>query len=183
MPRPTVLPSAVAALGILLALAGCSGAASSAAVTVTVSASTPSASPSPSPSQTPTPSAPADAAAVAATIKAAVASVTKVVVITENNDPNNMIGRPTGYTSAAVLYDFDTKCSSGLGADCGATVEGWPTAADAKARAAYIEGNLKKMPMLGTEYDTVKGTYLLRVSGALKPSQAKKYSAAFAASF
>lgn len=35
--------------------------------------------------------------------------------------------------------------------------------------------------MLGTEYDTVKGTYLLHVSGKLKPSQAKAYSDAFSA--
>lgn len=82
-----------------------------------------------------------------------------------------------------MLYDSRAKCSDGLGADCGATVEGWLTAADAKARAAYIEKLLKASPLLGSEYDVVQGTYLLRVTGTIKPSKEKAYSAAFAEQF
>lgn len=37
-------------------------------------------------------------------IRRLVASVVKVVTITEDNDPNNKIGRPGGYTSAAVIF-------------------------------------------------------------------------------
>jgi hypothetical protein len=171
--RTVLLP--VAAAATLLGLTGCSGAASSApAVTVTVTVS---------PTATPTRTAPTNATAVADALKAAVPAVTKVVRITENNDPNDLIGRPTGYSSAAVLYDSRTKCSDGLGADCGATVEGWSTAADARARAARIESILKGAPALGTEYDTVQGTYVLRVAGAIKPSQAKAYKTAFLAQF
>lgn len=109
--------------------------------------------------------------------------MTKLVTITEDNDPNNVIGRPSGYSTAAVLYDSRTKCSDGLGADCGATVEGWPTAADAKHRAAYIEKLLKASPLLGSEYDIVRGTYVLRVAGDIKPSKEKAYSDAFTAQF
>ena len=36
--------------------------------------------------------------------------------------------------------------------------------------------------MLGTEYDYVNGTALLRVSGVLPPSTAKVYAAAFGGS-
>jgi hypothetical protein len=39
-------------------------------------------------------------------LQAVVPSVRKVVTITEDNDPNCLIGRPNGYTDAAVIYDF-----------------------------------------------------------------------------
>lgn len=171
-------PFAVATAALVLTLTGCSGATSSAPVTVTATVTA-----SPTPTPTPAPAGPADSAAVAAALKAAIPQISKVVVITEDNDPNNSIGRPNGYTSAAVLYDKRTKCKRGLGADCGATIEQWPTAKDAKARASYIQGIYKKAPMLGSEYDTVRGTYILRVAGDLKPSAAKAYSTAFTSQF
>jgi len=111
---------------------------------------------------------------VAAQIKAAVPGVKRLVTVTEDNDPNNMIGRPTGYVAAVTVYDKRVTCTS-LGADCGATVEQWPTAADAKARGEYIQSILKGGTWLGSEYDYVDGVVLIRVSGALKPSQAKAY--------
>lgn len=120
-----------------------------------------------------------DATAIAKKIKGQVASVVKVVTITENNDPNNKIGRPGGYTSAAVIYEKSVKCSGGLGADCGATIEVWSSAADAKARAAYIQKAMKDMPILGNEYDYIRDGSLLRVAGDVKPSLAKRYNAAF----
>lgn len=174
--RILVLPMAAVAAATGIVLTGCSGPSATAPVTVTVTA-TPTAAP------TPTPPGPADATAIAKAIEAAVPDVTKVVRITEDNDPNDVIGRPSGYSSAAVLYDSRAKCSDGLGADCGATVEGWLTAADAKARAAYIEELLKASPLLGSEYDVVQGTYLLRVAGTIKPAKEKAYSAAFAEQF
>ena len=108
----------------------------------------------------------------------AVPSVKKVVTITEDNDPNHLIGRPNGYVSAAILYDAGTKCSS-LGASCGATVAVWPTPADAERRSAYFLGLRKDTPACGTEYHTVRGAALLRVTGQLKPSVAAQYAAAF----
>ncbi len=36
---------------------------------------------------------------------AALPTVGEVTVLTEDNDPNNLIGRPTGYTSTALLHD------------------------------------------------------------------------------
>lgn len=176
--RNLLLPLVALTASTILALTGCSSLGSSAPVTVTATVTA-----TLTPTPTPTPTAPANATAIATAIKAAVPQVTKLVTITEDNDPNNSIGRPSGYSSAAVLYDSRTKCSDGLGADCGATVEGWPSAKAAKARAAYIETLLKGSPLLGTEYDIVRGTYVLRVAGSIKPSKEKAYATAFAAQF
>ena len=105
--------------------------------------------------------------------------MTKLVAITENNDPNNLLGRPNGYTAAVVIYDQGGSCSGDLGVDCGATVEQWPSGADANARKDYIQGILKKAPLLGSEWDLVSGPILVRVSGKLKPSVEAVYSKAF----
>jgi hypothetical protein len=120
------------------------------------------------------------AAQVARTLIASIPSVTKLVTLTEDNDPNDLIGRPTGYTAAVVVFDKRVTCSDGLGADCGATVEQWPSAAAAKARSEYIQTVQQAAPMLGTEYHYLTGRVLVRVAGHLKPSQAKAYAAAVA---
>jgi len=148
----------------------------------------PAAAPSTAPASSTTSNAPAvtpttqtrveDATAAATNIKAQVSSVVKVVSITENNDPNDKIGRPNGYTSAAVLYEKSVSCSE-LGASCGATLEVWASESQTKARAAFIQKALTDMPALGTEYDYIRGSALLRVSGEVKPSVATKYNAAF----
>jgi hypothetical protein len=144
---------------------------------VTACSSTSSASPAAKVSA----SAPAaDATAIAAQVKAAIPTVTKVVTIDENNDPNHLLGRPAGYVSAAVLYDSGTTCT-GIGSDCGATVEVWPTAEAAKARHDMLAAIMKASPILANEYDFLSGSALLRVDGHLKPSVAKAYQAAFGA--
>lgn len=118
---------------------------------------------------------------VVADLRSAVPQISKVIVITEDNDPNNLIGRPNGYVAATVIEDSRVKCSKGqkIGVDCGATVEEWPDNDSAQRRSAYIQRARESMPILGQEYDYVQGPFLLRVSGDLKPSQAKKYEAAF----
>lgn len=104
--------------------------------------------------------------------------MTKVVTITENNDPNNLMGRPNGYVSAAVLYDKSVSCTQ-VGTDCGAMIEVWPDEAAAQARSKYIQESIKSMPMLGQEYHSIKGSALLRVDGNVKPSIASTYSGTF----
>lgn len=132
---------------------------------------------SPGPSVAPTP--PEDATAVANRVKTGVASVTKIVTITEDNDPNDKIGRPGGYVSAATLYDSGAECTE-LGAECGATVEVWADATQAKQRSEFILEALKAANgVLGEEYHYMDGPVLLRVAGAVKPSVAKQYEAAF----
>ena len=133
--------------------------------------------------QSPTASAaspiPADTAAdIAKRLQAAVPSVRKVVTISEDNDPNDLIGRPNGYTDAAVIYDSEVQCAE-LGVDCGGTIEIWPSEVDATARKEYIQTTLKANQALGTEYDTVHGSALLRVTSQVKPSRAEAYATAF----
>lgn len=179
--RVRVLIALIGGTVTAIALTGCTAASAAIpapTVTVTVTAT---ATPAATPTGAATP--PKDAAKVANAIKKAVPRVTKVVKVTEDNDPNNLIGRPTGYVSAAIVYDSRTACSDGLGADCGASIEQWPTKADAKTRSAYIEKLLKGSPILGSEYDIVRDGFLLRVAGKLKPSQEKAYALAFTALF
>lgn len=124
---------------------------------------------------------PVSAQQAAAKIKAAVPEVTSLIAITEDNDSNNMIGRVNGYVAATVLVDSRTEeCDTAKpGIICGAGVEQWPDEAAAQKRADYIKTMLSSAPILGTEYQTVKGNLLLRVSGKLKPSAAQAYQAAF----
>ena len=63
----------------------------------------------------------------------------------------------------------------------GATVEVWADAAQAKQRSEFITTALTAANgVLGEEYHYLDGAALLRVAGAVKPSVAKQYEAAFA---
>ncbi|MCO5995674.1 hypothetical protein [Actinoallomurus rhizosphaericola] len=118
----------------------------------------------------------------AAALKAAMPRVKRMLVVTETSDSNNLLGRPNGYTSAAVLSDkVATQCQSARdGIDCGAVVEVWPDAQAVAQRVSYIQGILKKAPALGSEWDYPAGTALLRVNGkVVRPSVAKTYEAAW----
>lgn len=155
----------------VLALAGCSGGQEAAKQTANAASS-------PTVTTTETATSPPTARAIADRIKSAVPSVVRIVQLTEHNDPNNLIGRPGGYIDAVVLYDKRVHCTE-LGADCGTTIEIWPSDTAATDRATYIQGILGGGSMLGTEYDYVDGTALLRVTGVLPPSAAKIYASAF----
>ncbi|MEU7512987.1 hypothetical protein AB0B13_13395 [Streptomyces sp. NPDC042898] len=103
-------------------------------------------------------------------------------VVTEDNDPNKLLGRPNQYTSKITFVDSRIKAEDVAGAEkgsvgLGGAVEVFPTAADAQARADYIQSVTKGMPML-TEYDYVSGTVLVRVSHYLTPAQAADYKTA-----
>lgn len=164
-------------LSIALLMGGCSAAP---AQTATTSPPLETASPvqaTATPTATPTvAAAPKTAEGWAERVKQATS--TKIVVINEDNDPNDLIGRPNGYTGSAVIYDKGVSCAS-LGTDCGATIEIWPSQTDAQKRSEYIQGMLKEVPAFGTEYHAVNGNALLRVTGKVKPSVAKGYLAAF----
>ena len=93
-----------------------------------------------------------------------------------------MIGRVNGYIAATVLVDSRVTegCDTGKpGIACGAGVEQWPDAVAAQRRADYLKTVLSSAPILGTEYESVKGSLLLLVSGKLKPSAAQAYQTAF----
>ncbi|QNF95348.1 hypothetical protein [Janibacter sp. YB324] len=153
-------------IGTALALSGCSSGADDDTT-----------DPAPSTSSETTARA-VDATTSAKELQDAVPTVTKVVTITEDNDPNNLLGRPHGYESAAVLYDKAGTCDA-PSSDCGAVIETFADESAAKARGEYIQGLLRESPVLGSEWDYVKGTSLLRVSGTLKPSANEAYAKAF----
>lgn len=93
-----------------------------------------------------------------------------------------MIGRNTGYVAAIVIVDPRTgeECDQKEpGIVCGAGVEQWPDRGAAQQRADYLKTVMSSMPILGTEYATVRDNLLLRVSGKLRPSDADQYKAAF----
>lgn len=173
----------LAALGVAaFFLAGCSApstqtAAAPASTAAAAEATTEAASPTPPP--TPTPTVAADATSIATALKAKVATITKVITVTEALDSNQLLGRPNQYTSAAWIADSGATPGE-TGVDGGAVVEVFANVEDAKARSEYILRVLKEGgPVLGTEWHHLKGTALLRVSGQLSPSVNKQYAAAF----
>ena len=129
----------------------------------------------------PQPAAQMTAQTAAERIKAAIPEVS-LVMITGDNDANNMIGRSTGYVAATVIVDPRTgeECDQTKPEIvCGAGIEQWPDDRAAQQRADYLKAVLSSMPMLGTEYATLRGNLLLRVSGKLSPSVADQYKAPF----
>jgi hypothetical protein len=124
-----------------------------------------------------------DAATLAKALQAASGGHIKSLwTYTEDTDPNNLIGRPGGYTSATFAYDNRVPdCKAKPESMCGAQVEQFANEADAKRRLDYIAGIYKAAPILGTEYLTVEGSTLLRVTGELKPTVNRAYVAAFKA--
>jgi hypothetical protein len=112
-------------------------------------------------------------------MRPSIPQVTKVTVWTEATDENNLLGRPFQYTSAASMADKRVPAGQ-TGVDAGATVEVFLTDYDAQNRADYIAG-FKQGGLLGTEYQTVAGNALLRVTGTLTPTASRAYVAAFAA--
>jgi len=148
-------------------------------------------------STTSTPSAPTAASAVTPTVavhsddpteearrlKTQIPQIIDVITMTEDNDENDLIGRPGQYDAASFMADKRLGCQAtgdydGLSIDCGAKIERWPSEADAKTRMKDIQDKLKAYG-LGAEWDYVRGRVLLRVAGELKPSEAAAYETAF----
>ncbi len=125
------------------------------------------------------------ATAIADAIKAEVPEISEVVTITEDNDPNDKIGRPGGYVDGAVMFDSRAEpTGEEPGADQGAFLEVWPDEASATDRSEFIQGVLEDADgLFGTEYHYQHDGFLLRVTGVIKPSEAQAYEAAFNAQF
>ncbi|MFF9178669.1 hypothetical protein [Streptomyces sp. NPDC014793] len=105
-------------------------------------------------------------------------------VVTAENDPNKLLGRPQQYTSKVTFTDSRIAASDVVGLDKddslrGGAVEVFGTAGDAKARSDYIQSVTKSMPALA-EYHYLDGPVLVRVSHYLTPKQAGEYKAALA---
>jgi hypothetical protein len=87
-----------------------------------------------------------DPQVIAGQLKAAIPQIGEIVKITEDNDENNLIGRPGQYDAATFMEDKRLGCSAddnfnGLSIDCGAKLERWPSEADAQARSDTYNGS------------------------------------------
>lgn len=107
--------------------------------------------------------------------------VERVVRLTERNDVEELLGKPRGYDHAAVLVDSRLTCD-GPGVECGALLEVWDDAHEARARSEYVTALLDSgVPGLGREHHFLDGPLLLRVTGHLGRSAVAEYAAAFGA--
>lgn len=111
-----------------------------------------------------------------------VKSAKLVKVYTEDDDPNKLLGRPSGYTSKIAFLDSriskkDTEYTDSDAIERGGSIEVYGDADGAKQRAEYIQA-IGKSSGLANEYDYLKGSILVRVTGNLTPSKAKDYQAA-----
>jgi hypothetical protein len=173
------------AVAALVMLTGCGGSKEEPAdspkpvQTTQATTSAPATTPATTPAPTPTKPAVLNAGQLAQKMKASV-SAKSVKVWTEDNDPNKLLGRPGGYTSAATLIDKSLSPCSDPGVDCGASIEVFATPEEANKRAEYLK-SIRTGGILGTEYHTVVGSTLLRVTGELTPKTNTKYAAAFKA--
>lgn len=166
--------TAAAALGLAL-LAGCTSTSTPTDAGQSQGAASSQAAPSPT--------AAPDAAAVIAKLKAAGLPIGATVVYSAATDVNHLLGRPGGYTSKAAWNDTRIRPADHPGLEpgdvqLGGSIEVYPDTDGAQARAKYIEGLISAAPVLGTEYDYVAGTVVVRVSGLLTPDQAAAYKSA-----
>ncbi|MEW2142710.1 hypothetical protein AB0869_07810 [Micromonospora vinacea] len=135
------------------------------------------------PAPAPAPAEPLTAKQVLAKLSAAKIGLTSGAVQDEDTDPNNLLGRPNGYLSrASADLPGGDKGADKYDSGRGLAIEVFPTAEDADRRAKYIQELMKTMPILGTEYHyrADSGRVLIRVSGKVKPTLAKKVEAAAA---
>ncbi|MGW3690312.1 hypothetical protein [Streptomyces sp. NPDC005125] len=139
----------------------------------------------PAPSTT-TASAPArtalDATATFNEIAKAVPTTKLTQTVTAENDENHLLGRPGQYTSKIAFSDSRIKGDDAAmyktgDIELGGSIEVFPDAASAKARATYIQTVTKGMPALA-EYDYPVGAVVVRVSRYLTPTQAGEYETA-----
>lgn len=115
-------------------------------------------------------------------LQAAIPELTGRIEMTEDNDTNDLIGRPGQYDQASFVGDTRLGCEKAddyndLDTACGVKIERWADGDAAQARAEDIQTKLKDYG-LGAEYDYVIGRLLLRLSGDYKPSQAEAIQAA-----
>lgn len=99
--------------------------------------------------------------------------MTDITVVTADNDPNKLLGRPNEYTEKITWKDNRAKDSQ---VDC--SVELFANSTDATARNKYLTAINKSLPMLN-QYMDQKDKILLRIDGTLTPDQSKEYTSIF----
>jgi len=174
--------------GLLLVLTGCSGSEQAAPSTASVPAATVTVTETAgAPAQTSSeaePEAALDAEARLARLMATLPQVSQLMVYDAANDPNDLLGRPGGYTSKVAFADSRVPVEDVASEDAdaikrGGSIEVYPDAGAAKARSDYIQSIVQGATLLGTEYHYLDGGALLRVTGILTPEEASTYETAW----
>lgn len=173
----------IPAVVVLLVGAGCSNAAEPEPANSTTSAPTSSAAQSQTPS-----AANQDASALYEALAAQIPQLSLVTVYDADTDPNDLLGRPGGYTSKVAFADAGVPPAEVASEDPdaiarGGSIEVFPQPAQAQSRMDYIQALMQDAgiaAIAGTEYNYVQGGALLRVSGKLHPDLAAAYEQAFA---
>lgn len=104
-------------------------------------------------------------------------SVSDVKAVTEDNDPNQQLGKQGGYTAAVYFISdqvkgVDGKDSIKKGTDGGGCIEVYASAKEAKQRDAYLSAFDGGAFSSGSHH--VIGTVVIRTSAELTASQQKK---------
>lgn len=98
-------------------------------------------------------------------LKEAGLAIDNIEITTAENDKNDLLGRPDGYTSK---INFDNG-----------SIEVFENKKDATNRKEYIDSIGKKMPLVA-EYSYINDTgTLLRIDKKVTPDDAKKYEDVF----
>ncbi|MEZ5097429.1 MAG: hypothetical protein R2731_15830 [Nocardioides sp.] len=100
------------------------------------------------------------------------------IEMNEDNDANELFGRPGQYDQVTFLADSRLGCDAAddfneLDTVCGVKIERWPSEKAAKARAQDIQQKLRDYG-LGAEWDYLVGRLVVRASGDYKPSLAEE---------
>lgn len=117
---------------------------------------------------------PIDAAAVAGKLQAAGIPIKQLQILTAENDPNAMLGRPGGYSSKVLFRDGRHEGDQ-LADD--STIEVFADEAGAAKRKAYVESVTEGTPFL-TQYMYQQGPVLVRLDRTITPAEAAKYEQA-----
>lgn len=120
---------------------------------------------------------PLTAEEISSNLKLANLPIGNVIVYTEDNDVNKLLGRPNQYISKVNFADTTLEQIDAEDPD-GGSIETFRNPADLTARKDYIEAAEKEMPAL-VEYMVVNGNYLLRLNHGLTPTQVDGYKEAF----
>lgn len=118
-----------------------------------------------------------DATAIVEAMKERRVPIGEYVAYTAENDPNEMLGRPNGYTSKVNFHDTRLEKDDEFDTNSGGTVEVFGNAEDAKRRYDYIDEISKSLPVFN-EYHWQFGSTVVRVSKSLTPTQAGEYETA-----
>lgn len=104
--------------------------------------------------------------------------ISKIIVYTEENDVNELLGRPNQYISKINFADSRKDQVDIENNPVGGSIEVFNNNEDAEARKKHVEDIIKATGMFN-QYIYIENNVLLRIDGALTPEQAKEYEDGF----